>query len=349
MSSTLKAPFPYFGGKSRVASVVWRALGDVRNYIEPFAGSLAVLLGRPDTHTGSIETVNDLDGMVANFWRATAHDPDAVAHHADWPVNENDLHARHAWLVGQRDSITAQLDGDPDWYDAKAAGWWVWGICLWIGSGWCSGKGPWQVVDGQLVHLGNAGRGVNRKRVHLGNAGQGINRQRDGNTCAEWSEHLRAMFGELRDRLRRVRVCCGSWERVCSSCATLFPCGGFPADGAPFVTGVFLDPPYTADADRCGDLYAKDCMSIGHDVAAWCREWGDRTQLRIVLCGYECEYEMPGWTQIRWNPKGGYGAVGEDGRKLHQDNERLWLSPHCLPLEEKREHVQRSLFEEVPA
>lgn len=42
---TLRAPFPWFGGKSRAAPLIWEALGDVRNYVEPFAGSLAVLLG----------------------------------------------------------------------------------------------------------------------------------------------------------------------------------------------------------------------------------------------------------------------------------------------------------------
>ena len=41
---TLKAPFPYFGGKSRVAHEVWHRLGDVTNFIEPFCGSAAVLL-----------------------------------------------------------------------------------------------------------------------------------------------------------------------------------------------------------------------------------------------------------------------------------------------------------------
>lgn len=43
----LKAPFPWFGGKSRVASIVWERFGDVPNYVEPFFGSGAVLLGRP--------------------------------------------------------------------------------------------------------------------------------------------------------------------------------------------------------------------------------------------------------------------------------------------------------------
>ncbi len=55
----LKAPFPYFGGKSKVASVVWKLLGQPKHYLEPFFGSGAVLLGRPDYHQGMVETVND--------------------------------------------------------------------------------------------------------------------------------------------------------------------------------------------------------------------------------------------------------------------------------------------------
>ena len=43
----LSAPFPYFGGKRRAAATVWRALGDPSGYVEPFAGSAAILLARP--------------------------------------------------------------------------------------------------------------------------------------------------------------------------------------------------------------------------------------------------------------------------------------------------------------
>jgi DNA adenine methylase len=74
---TLKAPFPYFGGKSRVASLVWERFGPVPNYVEPFCGSCAVMLARP--WPPEIETVNDADGYLANFWRAIKADPDAVA------------------------------------------------------------------------------------------------------------------------------------------------------------------------------------------------------------------------------------------------------------------------------
>ena len=43
----LKAPFPYFGGKSNVADIVWAGLEQPKHYIEPFYGSAAVLLAGP--------------------------------------------------------------------------------------------------------------------------------------------------------------------------------------------------------------------------------------------------------------------------------------------------------------
>ena len=130
----LKAPFPYFGGKSRIAADVWERFGTVDNYVEPFFGSGAVLLQCPAP--GHTETVNDADGLLANFWRALQAAPDEVAAYADYPVSELDLHARHRWLVRQRADVERLL-ADPAWYDAQIAGWWVWGISQWIGSGWC--------------------------------------------------------------------------------------------------------------------------------------------------------------------------------------------------------------------
>ena len=132
----LKSPFVWFGGKSKVARIVWDYFGDVDNYAEPFAGSLAVLLGRPARHLKRAETVNDLDNYICNFWRALAAAPDEVAHYADWPVSETDLTARHLWLINEGRASLAKLEGNPDYYDAKIAGWWVWGINAWIGSGW---------------------------------------------------------------------------------------------------------------------------------------------------------------------------------------------------------------------
>ena len=66
-----------------------------------------------------------------------------MAHWCDWPVNEVDLFARHLWLVTGRSRLLEGMEADPDFYDAQVAGWWVWGVNAWIGSGWCSGDGPW--------------------------------------------------------------------------------------------------------------------------------------------------------------------------------------------------------------
>ncbi len=216
--ATLSAPFPWFGGKRRAAGLIWQALGDVPNFVEPFAGSLAVLLGRP--HTPRIETVNDADGFLCNVWRALQAAPEAVASWCDRPPHECDLHAIHCWLVQQKDAFTARLMGDPDYYDTQVAGRWLYGICCWIGSGWCSGKGPWQSVDGQLtrvgsgnvrrqrLHLGNAGQGVHRRLLHLGDAGQGVHRRllHLGNAGrGVRTEALYAWFAALQARQRRLR------------------------------------------------------------------------------------------------------------------------------------------------
>ena len=333
----MKAPFPWFGGKSRVASTVWQRFGDVPNYVEPFAGSLAVLLDRP-TAPG-IETVNDLDGLLANFWRSVALQPDEVARWADWPVSECDLHARHLWLVGQIAGLADRLCADPDWCDPKIAGWWVWGLCSWIGSGWCSGNGPWTALDGvlvkgdagqgikrQLPHLGTAGQGINRKLPHLGNAGQGINRKLShlgdaGRGINRQETAILDTMRELSQRLRGVRICQGDWTRVCGESVTHR--GGT-------LTGVFLDPPYLS-ADTAGDLYRTDSVDVAHAVREWAIANGGNRLMRIALCGYEGEHEMPSdWECVAWKAQGGMGSQRADKSNGNAGRERIWFSPHCL-------------------
>jgi hypothetical protein len=339
---TLQAPFPWFGGKRKVAAEVWRRFGAVENYVEPFFGSGAVLLGRPEPWSGN-ETVNDLDGYVANFWRSVALSPDATADWADNPVNENDLHARHVWLLAQRDTLRPRLEGDPEFHDPQIAGWWVWGISCWIGSGFCSGRGPWAVdsnrqlvhlgdngqgVNRQLVHLGDNGQGVNRKRVHLGNNGRGVNRQRvhlGSNGQGEEPEaRLGDWFTALSERLRAVRVCSGDWSRVCGPSVT-FKHG---------LTGVFLDPPYADTADRASDLYREDSESVAHQVREWAIANGENPLLRIALCGYQDEHEMPSsWAVHAWSAGAGFGGQAVE-RTGNGKKERIWFSPHCVASEQ---------------
>jgi hypothetical protein len=168
MMERLKAPFPYAGGKSSIADVVWKHLGDdATNYVEPFAGSLAVLLARPQPFNG-VETCNDISCYITNFWRAVRYDPDQVAYWADYPVSELDLHANHRWLVLSEDAVAfrEKLRADPDYYDSKVAGRWVNGLCCWIGSGWCEYR---ENADSErrpfigASHQGGGKTGVHRK------------------------------------------------------------------------------------------------------------------------------------------------------------------------------------------
>ena len=353
MSPDLRAPFPYFGGKADASGAVWAALGDVENYVEPFAGSLAVLLRRP--HEPRVETVNDADGLLCNAWRALRADPEGTAWSADWPVSELDLTARHLWLVEHREELTARLVADPEWFDARAAGWWIWGACCWIGSGWCSGKGAWARGEGGAVvragagidrkrpHLSNIGTGINKPSVarqipHLENDGQGVNGRLISRRLPELHDDGRgvhkpaatgslvAWFSRLSGRLRGVRVCCGDWSRVMGPSVTT----GHLAVRGGGACGVFLDPPY-GDV-RTSDLYAADSLSVAAEVRAWCAEHAKDPGLRIVLAGFEGEgHEALGWREVEWY-RSGYlsGGYAKQGAGTQQRRERLWLSPGCL-------------------
>ena len=318
---TLAAPFPYFGGKRRAAETVWRALGDPGGYVEPFAGSAAVLLGRPVVKGRRVETINDADGWLVNTWRAIKLSPTEVAAHAAGPVSEIDYHARLAWLQERRTpDLISWLEGDPEAHDPKAAGWWLYVAACGIGDPW--GGGPWRVVDGHLRDVramparestgspAGDGMGANRELPHLGDAGRG-----------EHQAQVAAYMVQLAWRLERVRITCGSWERVVQPSASRSKSGG---DGS---VAVFLDPPYATS----GDLYAASSDGIAAQVADWCET--APTDLRIVLCGYDDEHDRlttQGWRRIDGKAGGGagYSTRRDNGRR-----ERLWLSPACLGID----------------
>jgi site-specific DNA-adenine methylase len=360
MQDKLKAPFPWFGGKSRVAAEVWQRFGAVQNYVEPFAGSLAVLLGRPGTP--KIETVNDLDYYIANFWRAVQADPEAVAYWADYPVNECDLHARHVWLVQQQPTLKPLLYNDPHAYDARVAGYWVWGVCQWIGSGWCSDRTEAEAVPNKRQRMGFSGAGVHKqdtevwkrhrmgsvggvnavgshvisdKLSHLSSAGMGVHTKRpnlggdsgaSGKGVHSLGSQTRGLYGwmlALAERLRYVRVVCGDWQRVCTPAVTT----------GVGLTGVFLDPPY--GDDKRVDLYGQESFTVAQEVLAWCQANGDNPQLRIALCGYEGEHDVlsaQGWQVMAWKSQGGYAnkGKGDTQGKANRSRERIWFSPGCL-------------------
>jgi site-specific DNA-adenine methylase len=362
VTALLKAPFPYFGGKSAVADIVWRRIGQPDHYIEPFFGSGAVLLARPywTSEAEYTETVNDKDGFVANVWRGIRFDPDEVAKWCDWPVNHADLAARKLHLIRHEDYLLENLKSDPKWFDAELAGYWIWAASCWIGSGLTKigqrpdvgskgmgvhkvslgqrphladkGRGVHKVSLGKIPHLGDKGMGVHKvslgKRPHLGDKGMGVHKVSYKNNIYEW-------FGSLAKRLRRVRVVCGEWHRVC---------GGDWQDCTWKTVGMFFDPPYGVN-DRA-KVYHHDSADVAGDVLAWCAERGQRDNYRIVIAGYE-EYRSlvsdHGWTSENWKARGGYANTGNNRGQENREREMLYFSPACV-----REQRQVSLFQSLP-
>lgn len=348
----MRPPFPWFGNKATAAAAIWQRLGNPKNYVEPFAGSLAVLLARPDEHQwwSRFETVNDADALIPNFFRAIAGDPEQVAAYASAPVTEVDLTARHLWLVQQRDSLAERLMADPDIYDARAAGWWAWGISAWVGGDWCTGIGPYTGTGERPRSQGGTAPGVFRKipMVAGGHGGKGTHRPRplpggpavespSGGLVPDITGGARAILAEdfavLANRLRRVRVVCGDWERVTRSAAT-------PPKG--HHVGVLLDPPYAPTARR-GDLYGvgdrpEHRDAPVHEAArAWALAQGADPRYRIAYCTYrdhsteDALFAEAGWTPHAWSARGGYGLQSDNRAVTNRHLEVVWFSPHCLP------------------
>lgn len=329
----LKAPFPYFGGKSRIANDVWQRLGNVDNYVEPFGGSLAVLLARPDSHEWwqKKESVGDFSGMIVNVFRALKYDPESVAEHANWPVTETDLTSRHLFLVNYEDVLTQKLMADPDYFDSRAAGWWIWGVSAWVGGDWMTGKGPYSgnyetplgVFRKLPMMAGNhGGKGIHRVPKNLDNNASGQLEEVSLQT-------LEDTFALISNRLRRVRISCGDWKRLTKSVMT-------PAAGK--ATGVFLDPPYDP-SQRRDLLYGKSDTSQGsvHEESRdWALENGHREDLRIAYCSYSEEaesnlFQENGWIPLNWQAAGGYGLQSADSRaNSNRNREVIWFSQNCL-------------------
>jgi len=291
----LCGPFPYFGGKRAVADEIWVRFGDPRQLIEPLGGSCALLLRRPTKPRA--ETINDINVFITNFFRACKQDPEGVAFHADSQKNQLELHARQAWLLTTGAGLLERCWEDPDFYDAKVAGWWAWGQCCWTGQGWCS-----------------EARVNQRPRWDTGNKG----------LLAQKRQPMASYLQALSERLRNVQILCSDWK-VAVKPSLLF------AYKTP--VALLLDPPYGVRAGRHKALYTCDDYTVADEVRAWAVEHGDDARLRIALCGYADEHDEdipPTWERLRWSATGGYGNQGNSNGKRNRHKEVVWFSPHCL-------------------
>lgn len=291
-------PFPYFGGKRKIAPIVWQFLGDVQGYTEPFFGGGSVLLTRP--HKPNVETVNDINGHLVNVWRSIARFPKDTAEHAYGPVSEIDARAKHKACRERLADLRSLLESDPKACDPELAGWWVYGSCAMIGQDWSSATTrnsvPYLTTHGQGIHANPK----SRSKIEF---------------ISDW-------FRSLALRLERVRICSGDWSRLCTEGAL----------GSTNIKnrGIFLDPPYGKELHQV--KYQCSGRDVTADVREWCKEHGDDKRFKIILCGLgneHSELEQLGWSSVPWITQGGFSNVS-GSRNENAMSERLWVSPHCL-------------------
>lgn len=82
----------YYGGKFRLAPWIISFFPPHKNYVEPCCGACSVLLQKPRS---PLETVNDIDGNVVNFFRVLRDRPDELIRKirlTPWARAEYELH-----------------------------------------------------------------------------------------------------------------------------------------------------------------------------------------------------------------------------------------------------------------
>jgi DNA adenine methylase len=320
--------YPYFGKKNTVAEAIWQRFGKTGGeYFEPFFGSGAVCLHGAERGYFKTATVNDLHAFIPNFWRAVRSDPQAVAEVADFPVSHLDINARRTAMLRIADAEWFQrLRDDETFYDVKVAGYWVYVLSNWIGSG-ADNANP---VSEKRPHL-KSNIGINATRPHLMD-GQGINTVSEQfNSLDEdvplisAKPHIYRWFRFLAEVLSHTRVLCCDWTRMQHYMEVPERKSG--------ITSIFFDPPYSDKGRK--SIYSQDSYSVANAVREWClQEYNGVPHgeyLRICLAGYEGEHnelEQHGWNKLAWKTGCGYAY----GNKNNQNRfkERLWFSPACL-------------------
>ena len=71
MSNTIRAPFPWFGGKGnpKIKNLILQNLPPHTRYIEPFGGGGSILISKAPAE---VEVYNDVNRGVVNFFRVIA-------------------------------------------------------------------------------------------------------------------------------------------------------------------------------------------------------------------------------------------------------------------------------------
>lgn len=138
----MKAIFPYFGAKNNAAGWLVSLFPEHRVYLEPYAGSAAVLFAKPPSRH---EIINDRNRALVTFFRVLREQPD-------------DLEAVLRLTPYARDEYLAAKLDEPGIDDVELARRW------WIRSQQSVGG----IVEDRTTWSASAQQGANRARTTLG-------------------------------------------------------------------------------------------------------------------------------------------------------------------------------------
>ena len=311
-----RSPLIWFGAKKVQAPHVWKLLGALDAYWEPFAGSCAVLLGAPRIH--SKEVINDVDAFIANFWRSVQHDPKMVLRLANRISSDIDNVSGKKELARRYDALLESCRDDFSYFDSEMAG-----LFLYCNANSMNPSLPKNATNTRLyISPTGSGRGWQMTRKLT-------NPYKD---FGEWMERLAT-------RMQKVSILCRDWRDVKDSRYLTFL--NYNEDGKK-TTGIYMDPPYTAES-RMGisTVYGHEDFDVAGDCRQWAFDHGENPSLRIVLSGFKTEFETvpSGWHVYAAPRKAGQENFNRNKAKA-LPSEVLVASPNCRPL-------QQDLFRKV--
>jgi DNA adenine methylase len=91
--STARSPFPWFGGKQKLADTILALFPEHNVYVEVFGGGASVLLSKAP---GKLDVYNDADDGLVNFFRCLRDRPDELV-----PLLELTPYARAEWELAR--------------------------------------------------------------------------------------------------------------------------------------------------------------------------------------------------------------------------------------------------------
>ena len=304
----IKKLFTYFGNKAMISGLVWDLFGPMDAYVEPFVGCGSVLLSSPYPHR--YEAINDSCCHLPNVFRSVKYHPEEVIDAACYARTELDLHMRHDYLISQRQTLHDLLMTDVKACDPELAGWWIWGINLWVGAGWCG--------DSVILSRGkvSAQKPTHRNQGILTLARKPANRNRGILTKGDRRQIITDMITAVTNRLIDVNILYGDFERVLT-----------PSYTSDFgTTAVFLDPPYKCYTDKSDTIYTNDHNDTWTRARDWFMAHRNDPNYHIILCGQNNDWpDHPDDVRVHtW-----VGAHGMTKAKTERKQEKLYISKYC--------------------